>query len=216
MGDALCVLVRRLLRGPEVPSLLKGLLPLVLCFLHSHLYTRSHTLGLAQLFRFHLRLCSKSFTRYIPSRYQRESSKYDTLHGLFKGVPPSTLPKHHLPFTSSRPIRSNTAATHTRTNTTRPKDMKPSAIGLELLSTLALLTWVRGATALPNGAGIRSPRRPREPVEPRAAQYGYGYGNPPPLPPQPPVGSGSTSGGGTGSQTGVPLGECLTCCYFSV
>lgn len=90
--------------------------------------------------------------------------------------------------------------------------MKPSAIGLELLSALALLTWVRGATALPNGpGGARFPRRPREPVEPRAAQYGYDYGNPPPLPPQPPsaAGTGSTSGDGAGSQTAVPSGECL-------
>lgn len=66
MGDALCVLARRVLRGSEVLSLLKGLLPLVLCFLRSYLYTRSHTLGLAQLLRFYIRLCSKSSTRYIP------------------------------------------------------------------------------------------------------------------------------------------------------
>ena len=90
--------------------------------------------------------------------------------------------------------------------------MKPSAIGLELLSALALLSWVRGATALPDGlgGGYRFFRRFREGVEPRAPQqgYGYGYGDPPPYPPPPPPNEGSTSGV-TGGQTPIPSGEHL-------
>lgn len=88
--------------------------------------------------------------------------------------------------------------------------MKPSAIGLELLSALALLSWVRGGTALPDGlgGGYRFFRRFREGVQPRAPQYGYDYGDPPPPPPLPPPSEGSTSGGVTGGQTPLPSGKC--------
>ena len=87
--------------------------------------------------------------------------------------------------------------------------MKPSTIGLELLSALALLTWVRGATALPDGlgGGYRFFRRFREGIEPRAPQYGYDYGDPPPPPPPAPSSQGSTSGGVTGGQTPLPSGK---------
>ena len=90
--------------------------------------------------------------------------------------------------------------------------MKPSAIGLELLTALALLSWVRGATALPDGlgGGNRFFRRFREGVEPRAPQrgygYGYGYGDQPPPPPPATSSEGSTLVV-TGGQTPVPSGE---------
>lgn len=76
--------------------------------------------------------------------------------------------------------------------------MKPSSIGLELLSALALLTLGRDADALPDGN--RFFRRFGGGIEPRAPQegYGYGYGDVPPPPPPPPPAGESTSGGPPG------------------
>ncbi|KAL2107343.1 hypothetical protein VUR80DRAFT_5380 [Thermomyces stellatus] len=73
--------------------------------------------------------------------------------------------------------------------------MKPSSIGLELLSAVALVTWVRGADALPDGN--RFLRRLHGGIELRAPQegYDYGYGDVPPPPPPPPPGGESTSDG---------------------
>ena len=67
MGGALCVRVRRVLRGSEILLLLKGLLPLVLCFLrllslHSFSY-----LGTLHTYFFISLLCPKSSTRLIPT-----------------------------------------------------------------------------------------------------------------------------------------------------
>lgn len=71
--------------------------------------------------------------------------------------------------------------------------MKPSSIGLELLSALALLTWARDANALPDRN--RLSRRLGGGIEPREPQegYGYGYGDVPPPPPPPPVGESTSS-----------------------